>query len=105
MPEIKGFEKALCAKKFIKNILYSKEEIAVTVYYKNGSEKEFPFSPASGWVGAATGRNPVSAHPKEITPINIDRGNHQDWLPDLGSPQTITVILPNNVHACKKKNL
>jgi len=27
------------------------------------------------------------------------------WLPDLGSPQTISLILPNPVHSCKKKNL
>ena len=29
----------------------------------------------------------------------------EDWLPDSGSLQTISLILPNTVHACKKKNL
>jgi len=60
---------------------------------------------ASGCPHSAACRNSFSAHPKKITPISTDRGNHQAWLPDSGLPQTITVILPNNVHACKKKNL
>ena len=56
MPQTRGFEKALWAKKFIKNIIYSKQEISITLYYKNASEKEFPLSTASGRVGAATGQ-------------------------------------------------
>jgi len=34
LPEKKGIEKNLWAKKFIKSINYSKEEIAVILYYK-----------------------------------------------------------------------
>ena len=83
LPEKKGIEKNLWAKKFIKNIVYSKEEIAVILYYKRGFEEENPCNTASGWVGAAACRNSFSTHPKKVTPVNIDRGNHQDWLPGL----------------------
>jgi hypothetical protein len=83
LPEKKGIEKNLWAKKFIKKIDYSKEEISVSLYYKRGSEEENSSNTASGWVGAAAGQSLVSSPPKKITPINIDRGNHQDWLPGL----------------------
>jgi len=92
-------------KKFIKNIYYSKEEVAVILYYKRSSEDTNSFYTASGWVGAAACRNSVSTHPKKITPISTDRGNHQERLPDLGSPQTVDIILPNTIHGCKKKDL
>ena len=36
LPERKGIEKNLWVKTFIKKIDYSKEEIAVTIYYKRG---------------------------------------------------------------------
>ncbi len=103
--ERKGIEKNLWAKKFIKSIVYCKEEIAVSFYYKSGSEEVKPSYPASGRVGAAAGRSTVSLADKKITPISTDRGNDQEWLPDSGSPQTVDVILPNTIHGCKKKDL
>jgi len=78
--ERKGIEKNLWAKKFIKRIDYSKEEISITLYYKVSCEEESSSSKASGWVGAAAGRNSVSAADKKITPISNDRGNRQEWL-------------------------
>ena len=81
LPEKKGIEKNLWAKKFIKNIDYSKEEIAVILYYKRGSEEENSSNTASGWVGAAACRNSFSAHPKKIPTIHLDSGDYQDWLP------------------------
>ena len=79
--ERKGIEKNLWAKKFIKSIVYSKEEIAVSFYYKSSSEEAKPSYPASGRVGAAAGRSTVSLADKKINPISSDRGNHQEWLP------------------------
>ena len=105
LPEKKGIEKNLWAKKFIKNIDYSKEEIAVILYYKRGSEDTNSSYTTSGCPHPASGRNSFSAHPKKIPTIHLDSGDYQDWLPDSGSPQTITMILPNNVYACKRKNL
>ena len=58
--ERKGIEKNLWAKKFIKSIKYSKEEIAVSFYYKSSSKEVKLFYPASGRVGAAAGRKAVS---------------------------------------------
>jgi len=103
--ERKGIEKNLWAKKFIKRIVYSKEEIAVSFYYKSSSDEVKPFYPASGRVGAAAGRSLVSLADKKITPISSDRGNHQEWLRDSNSSRTIDIILPNTIHGCKKKDL
>jgi len=68
-------------------------------------EEAKPFYPASGRVGAAAGRSSVSLADKKITPISTDRGNHQEWLRDSSSSQTIDIILPNTIHGCKKKDL
>ena len=103
--ERKGIEKNLWAKKFIKSIVYSKEEIAVSFYYKSSSDEGKPFYPASGRVGAAAGRSTVSLADKKITPISTDRGNHQEWLPSSSGERTIDVIIPNSIHGCKKKDL
>ena len=101
----KGIEKNLWAKQFIKRIDYSKEEISITLYYKVSCEEKSSSSKASGWVGAAAGRNSFSAADKKITPISTDRGNRQDWLPCFNSSQTIALILPNTIHGSKKKDL
>ena len=90
LPLKKGIEKNLWLKKFIKNIDYSKDEIAVTVYYQRSFEDENSSLSASGWVGAAAGRNPSSAPSQKISPISTDRANHQEWLPGLDSNQQPT---------------
>ena len=95
LPQKKGIEKNLWAKKFIKKIDYSKEEIAVILYCKRGSEDTNSSYTASGWVshaslweashGAAACRNSFSAHPKKTPPIYKDKRGHQEWLPMQGS--------------------
>ena len=80
VPQIRGFEKNLCAKKFVKNIIYSKEDIAVTLYYKNASEKELSLSTASGRVGAATGRRRFLDLDKKISLTGTCKANGEDWL-------------------------
>ena len=70
LPERKGIEKNLWAKKFIKAIKYSKEEVSVTLYYKSiFGEKDF--------VGNGRGRpHPASAisvgFPKEKSPTKSE---------------------------------
>ena len=85
LSERKGIEKNLWAKKFIKRIIYSKEEILISLYYKSTFDTESSASPASGRVGAAAGRSLVSLADKKIPPIHKDKRDHQDWLPGRDS--------------------
>jgi len=77
----KSVDKNIWVKKFIKSIIYSKEEILITLYYKTGFENEDTLCLASGRVGAAAGQALESGCGQKITPISTDRGNLQDWLP------------------------
>ena len=86
----KGIEKNLWVEKFIKRIIYSKEEILISLYYKRSFDEEDSACLASGRVGAAAGRKAVSLAGKKITPISTDRGNHQDWLPGQDSNLRLT---------------
>ena len=54
-------------KKFIKKIAYSKDEIAVTVYYRENPGVEIPRNDASGWVRAATGKDKLSDDPYTLS--------------------------------------
>jgi site-specific DNA recombinase len=81
LSERKGIEKNLWLKKFIKGIKYSKKEIDISFYYKRGFEEVNPAYSASGRVGAAAGRSTELLAGKKITPIHMNRGNTQDWLP------------------------
>ena len=53
----KGVEKNIWAKKFIKRINYSKDEIKISLYYKECSEKASETQIPSGRVGATAGIN------------------------------------------------
>jgi len=83
LPQKRGIGKSFWVKKFIKNINYSKEEIAVSIYYRKNSAEEAIRSIACGWVGAATGKDKNSDFNKEI-PASTGRENScdsSDWLP------------------------
>ena len=58
MQKKKALERNITAKKHIKAILYSKDEIVLSLYYKTSFEGEEFLSPTSGRVGAAAGRIP-----------------------------------------------
>ena len=68
----KGIEKGITAKKYIKNIVYSKDEICVSLYYKKMCEGKEHLNPASGRVGAAAGRIPEFGQ-KNSSPGNLGR--------------------------------
>jgi hypothetical protein len=107
LPQKKGIEKSLWVKKFIKRVDYSKDEIAVSLYYGENPGKEAVKSDASGWVRAATGKDKNSDFNKEI-PTSIVRNKSSEcitWLPFSDSLQTITIVLHNTIHGCKRKNL
>ena len=102
---IKGLEKNFSAKSFIKSIEYSKTEIVLTLYYQRqlGGFKDVQTD--VGITYTANGRKFFSEMGKKKSSTFKGRGLHQDWLPDFYSDQTVTIILPNTIHACKRKNL
>ena len=103
----RGIEKSLWVKKFIKKVEYSRDEIAVTAYYRENTGEEITANDASGWVRAATGKDKNSDFNKEI-PASTGRNKSSEyivWLPSSDSLQTITIVLPNTIHGCKRKNL
>ena len=63
----RGIEKNLWVKKFIERIDYSKEEIAISFYYKSGCKEENPAFLASGRRPTAAGRNLFSPQAKSPT--------------------------------------
>jgi len=81
LSERKGIDKNIWVKNFIKNILYSKEEIFITLYYKRGLEKKDFLSSDCGCPHPAAVRRNVSAAHKKITPISTDRGNETHLAP------------------------
>ena len=87
LPNKKGIEKNLWAKKFIKNIVYSKEEIAISLYYKRGYEEYDSPNIASGGLDSATGQNRFSNPAKKIPTIHMDSRDRYEWLPGLDSNQ------------------
>ena len=82
LPQKKGVEKSLWVKKFTKKVDYSKEEIAITVYCRENSEEKIFTSNASGWVGAATGKDKNLYEHRGIS-VSKYRNNifgNMDWL-------------------------
>jgi len=103
--ERKGLDKNLWTKKFIKKIDYSKEEIAITFYYKVDCEKDEESVFGSGCPHSAAAKNGGVAQDKKIPYISRDIGDDITWLPKPEPTQTMDIILPNMIHGCKKKNL
>jgi len=104
LPQKKGIEKNLWVKKFIKRVDYSKEEIALSLYYKSFKGTNYEIS-ASGRVEENAGRNLDIIDFHKSLEMPGDSSDHTRWLPDSDSFQTIPIVLPNNIHACKRKNL
>ena len=104
LPEKRGIEKSLWVKKFIKRIEYSKEEIALLLYYK-GIQGANPKISASDLAEENPGRNlKMSNSKKNLGTLDFGLKN-ANWLRNMDFNQTISIILPNTIHACRKKNL
>ena len=100
-------KKSSLIKKFIKKIKYSRDEIAVTAYYRENPGEEIAANDAGGWVRAATGKTENPKFGKKVF-TNIGRENSyesSDWLHSSDSLQTIKIVLTNTIHGCKRKNL
>ena len=80
------------------------DEIALLLYY-NGSEGADHEISASGRVEENAGRNSDSCIYKNSLFTSEDSSSDSNWLPDPNSLQTISIILPNIIHSCKKRNL
>jgi len=101
LPQKRGIEKNLWAKKFIKNIVYSKENIQINLYYSIDSE-DFDFSFLDGANKKEQRKilGEFSAEHKNSMVRNIQIGSTFRI-----SSNYVPIILPNTIHGCRKKNL
>jgi hypothetical protein len=97
----KGIERNLLIKKFIKNILYSKEQIQINLYY---SEDFDAFSNSILPYGVGVGGD------KKEKETSISLSESPQFvllkLAPLSKPlRTVPIILPNFIHQSKQRNL
>jgi len=90
-------------KKFIKRVDYSREEIALILYYKGLEDTDCGIS-ASGQAEENAGRNSVLSNSKKNLCITTDSLRDVEWLHFFDLLQTIKIVLPNTIHGCKRKN-
>jgi hypothetical protein len=102
IPQKKGIEKNLYIKKFIKEIIYSEENIQINLYFskdfapQNFSKSNF----RDEWEGDNLKGNLYSENPKNLVCSN------KNGSPFREEPNfIIPIIIPNTIHKCKKKNL
>jgi DNA invertase Pin-like site-specific DNA recombinase len=97
----KGIERNLLIKKFIKNILYSKEQIQINLYYSEDFDtfknSIFPSGVGSGGDKKEKG---ISISPSENPQFALSK-----MAPLSKSLRTIPIILPNTIHQSKQRNL
>ena len=104
-------EQALAIKKYIKDILYSKESIQINMLcHPEVIDRQSLKNPAPllnvqacGWVGAAASPA-IFKKFQEKSPIASNRAMLNMALPE-SSQRTFAIILPNTIHGCKKKDL
>ena len=98
--ERKGIEKNLWAKKYIKNIEYSKSEILINVFYSIGYKKtDFSFFPAASQM--MRGKTLDESSPE------YDKSQVRDSIAGSAFKENsncIPIILPNTIHKCRKYN-
>jgi site-specific DNA recombinase len=80
LPEKKGIEKSLWVKKFIKGIDYSKDEIALSLYYKGPEDADYGIS-ASGRAKENAGRNSEVFDFKKVSEEADLSSSRHVWLP------------------------
>jgi hypothetical protein len=74
------------------------------LYYK-GLESKTPEISTSGRAEKNAGRNLKIGNSKNnFEALDFSLENDK-WLRNMNFNQTISIILPNTIHACKKKNL
>jgi len=97
----KGIERNLLIKKFIKNILYSKEQIQINLYYSEDFD-DLKNSIFPSGVGMGVDKK------EKGTSVSFS-GNPQFVLlkmaPLSKTLRTIPIVLPNTIHQSKQRNL
>jgi len=75
---------------------YSKEEIALTAYYRENPGEEITTNDASGWVWSATGKenNLFDLTGVPGSKYRYDSFGNMGWLPSPDLLQTIEIVLP-----------
>lgn len=88
-------------KKFIKNIVYSKEEILITLYYKKTFGEKGLEGNSSGCPHPAAAIS--TGFEKEKCPSIT--GASFNMAPPLEPVRTVDIVLPNLIHSCKDKGI
>ncbi len=97
----KGIERNLLIKKFIKNILYSKDQIQINLYYSKDFDA-FKNSILPSGVG--------SGGDKKEKGISVSFSENPQFVMSNLAPlsktlRTVPIILPNTIHQSKERNL
>jgi len=99
----KGIEKNLWVKNFIEKIIYSKEYIKFSLFYRENWENlAAENSPALPKQGGASRRR--QERENLISPKNSQFETYS-MAPDSVRPRTFSIVLPNLIHQSKKRNL
>jgi len=104
-------EQALAIKRYMKDILYSKESIQINMLcHPEVIDRQSLKNPAPllnvqacGWVGAAA--SPAIFEKSQEKSPTLKSRALSNMAPHLESKRTIAIILPNTIHSCKKKDL
>jgi len=95
----KGIERNLLIKKFIKNILYSKDQIQINLYYSKDFDTFInSILPSREGRDGYKKEKGTSVFPSESPQFDLST-----MAPDLKSLQTVPIILPNSIHQSKTK--
>jgi site-specific DNA recombinase len=101
LPQKKGIEKNLFIKKFIKEIIYSQENIQINLYFSRGFENlNFSFLDGANKKERRKIHSEFSAEDNNLMVRSIQNGSGFN-----SSMNYLPIILPNTIHGCKKKNL
>ena len=97
----KGIEWNLLIKKFIKDILYSKEQIQINLYYSNDFDT-FKNSIFPSGVGPGGDKREKDAS----TSFSENPHFVMSKMAPLSKPlRTVPIILPNTIHQSKQRNI
>jgi hypothetical protein len=97
----KGIERNILIKKFIKDIIYSKEEIQINLYYSTSfTSQKYPSLPLrDGWERVEEKEENLSLKSPDFEFVS------KGMAPESKSNQTFPLILPNIVHQNKRRCL
>ena len=98
----RGTDKTLFLKKHIKNIIYSSSQIQITLYFSKDSEN-LDFSFFGG--GKQKNREKIRNEFSPVEPDLLVRDNKIGSSFRLSSNCEMPFMIPNIIHACKRKNL